>query len=52
MTHTLTVVSHTHWDREWHQPFQEFRIRGALLRPTCQRRRITTDREIHDEANA
>ena len=21
------VISHTHWDREWYQPFQEFRIR-------------------------
>jgi alpha-mannosidase len=27
MSHTLTVVSHTHWDREWYQPFQEYRIR-------------------------
>lgn len=24
---TLTFVSHTHWDREWYQPFEEFRIR-------------------------
>ena len=31
MTHTLTVVSHTHWDREWYQPFQEFRIRLVQL---------------------
>ncbi|PKO23901.1 MAG: hypothetical protein CVU38_01770 [Chloroflexi bacterium HGW-Chloroflexi-1] len=23
----LILVSHTHWDREWYQPFQEFRIR-------------------------
>ncbi|MBI2939096.1 MAG: hypothetical protein HYY04_01555 [Chloroflexi bacterium] len=23
----LFVVSHTHWDREWHQPFQRFRLR-------------------------
>ena len=21
------LVSHTHWDREWHQPFQAFRLR-------------------------
>jgi alpha-mannosidase len=27
----LTVVSHTHWDREWYQPFQEFRIRLVQL---------------------
>jgi len=24
---TLTFVSHTHWDREWYRPFEEFRIR-------------------------
>jgi alpha-mannosidase len=24
------VVSHTHWDREWHLSFQEYRVR--LLR--------------------
>lgn len=24
---TLHVVSHTHWDREWYQPFQVFRLR-------------------------
>lgn len=24
---TLVVVSHTHWDREWYQPFEEFRAR-------------------------
>ncbi len=23
----VVVVSHTHWDREWHQPFQTFRYR-------------------------
>ncbi|MCL5961697.1 MAG: glycosyl hydrolase-related protein [Chloroflexi bacterium] len=22
----LVVLSHTHWDREWHLPFQEFRL--------------------------
>jgi alpha-mannosidase len=27
---TLVVVSHTHWDREWYQPFEEFR--GRLVR--------------------
>ena len=30
MTRTLTVVSHTHWDREWYQPYQEYRIRLVL----------------------
>ena len=28
----LVVVPHTHWDREWYQPFQEFR--GRLVRLT------------------
>ncbi len=28
---TLTFVSHTHWDREWYQPFEEFRIRLVQL---------------------
>ena len=31
MTRTLTVVSHTHWDREWYQPFQEYRLRLVQL---------------------
>lgn len=36
MKPTFVVVSHTHWDREWYQPFEIFRARlgdmvGALL---------------------
>jgi mannosylglycerate hydrolase len=31
MPKTLTIVSHTHWDREWYQPFQEYRIRLVRL---------------------
>ena len=27
----LVVVPHTHWDREWYQPFQEFRSRLVRL---------------------
>jgi alpha-mannosidase len=27
MTETLHIVSHTHWDREWYLPFQQFRLR-------------------------
>ncbi len=27
MTRRFIVVSHTHWDREWYQPFEEFRAR-------------------------
>lgn len=26
-TRTLVIVPHTHWDREWYQPFEEFRAR-------------------------
>lgn len=31
MPHQAFIVSHTHWDREWYQPFQEFRIRLVTL---------------------
>ena len=24
---TIHVLSHTHWDREWYLPFQQFRVR-------------------------
>ncbi|MCC6446558.1 MAG: hypothetical protein IT210_24280 [Armatimonadetes bacterium] len=27
MSYTLHVISHTHWDREWHLTFQQFRMR-------------------------
>ena len=27
----LIVVPHTHWDREWYQPLQEFRARLVRL---------------------
>ena len=27
----LMVISHTHWDREWYQPFQVFRLRLVEL---------------------
>lgn len=27
MTRTVHVVPHTHWDREWYQPFQTFRLK-------------------------
>jgi len=27
----VSVASHTHWDREWYQPFQQFRIRLVRL---------------------
>ena len=25
--YTMHVISHTHWDREWYRPFQQFRMR-------------------------
>lgn len=28
---TIHVISHTHWDREWYQPFQVFRLRLVQL---------------------
>ena len=31
MPYRAFIVSHTHWDREWYQPFQEFRIRLVTL---------------------
>ena len=27
MAHTLHLVSHTHWDREWYLTFEQFRMR-------------------------
>jgi mannosylglycerate hydrolase len=27
MARTVSIVPHTHWDREWHEPFQTFRLR-------------------------
>jgi mannosylglycerate hydrolase len=28
---TVTIVPHTHWDREWYAPFQEFRVQLVTL---------------------
>lgn len=28
---TIHIVSHTHWDREWYQPFQSFRLKLVHL---------------------
>ncbi|MFC6016887.1 hypothetical protein ACFP2T_11795 [Plantactinospora solaniradicis] len=28
---TIVVVPHTHWDREWYEPFQRFRLRLVAL---------------------
>ena len=27
MARTVAIVPHTHWDREWYQPFEVFRAR-------------------------
>src|SRR6185437_3965914 len=27
MTGRVVIVPHTHWDREWYEPFQRFRLR-------------------------
>jgi alpha-mannosidase len=29
--YTLHLISHTHWDREWYQTFQQFRLRLVHL---------------------
>lgn len=31
MANKAFIISHTHWDREWYQPFQEFRLRLVKL---------------------
>lgn len=30
-SYTLHLVSHTHWDREWHLTYQQFRLRLVVL---------------------
>jgi mannosylglycerate hydrolase len=30
-TRTVAIVPHTHWDREWYSPFQDFRMRLVKL---------------------
>jgi mannosylglycerate hydrolase len=49
---TAYVVPHTHWDREWYQPFEVFRARlvdvidrvlELLDHPQCEYRRFTLD---------
>jgi len=37
----VSIVPHTHWDREWYEPFQTFRLRlvelvDGLLASECQ----------------
>ncbi|MDB5075069.1 MAG: hypothetical protein JWO42_1248, partial [Chloroflexi bacterium] len=31
MSRTLHIISHSHWDREWHQTYQQFRLRLIQL---------------------
>src|SRR4029077_14937945 len=33
-TRTVAIVPHTHWDREWYSPFQDFRMRLVKLLDT------------------
>src|SRR5580704_9937129 len=30
----ISIVPHTHWDREWYEPFQTFRLRLVHLMDT------------------
>jgi len=34
MTRRVAIVPHTHWDREWYEPFQTFRLRLVRLLDT------------------
>lgn len=31
MNNTYHIISHTHWDREWYEPFEKFRVRLIRL---------------------
>ena len=31
MKNQYFVISHTHWDREWYRPFEEFRLQLTRL---------------------
>lgn len=31
MSNTYHIISHTHWDREWYEPFEKFRVRLVRL---------------------
>ncbi len=31
MTRRVAVVPHTHWDREWYEPYQTFRLQLVEL---------------------
>jgi len=42
---TILIVPHTHWDREWYQTFQQFRIR--LVR-TVDKLLAILDKDDHD----
>ncbi|MFE9654671.1 hypothetical protein [Micromonospora sp. NPDC006431] len=49
----IIVVPHTHWDREWYEPFQRFRLRLVALldevfdrMATDERQRFTLDGQL------
>ena len=31
MKTTVHIISHSHWDREWYRPFEEFRLQLTRL---------------------
>jgi len=35
MEKKLRVISHTHWDREWYMPFEQFKLKLVDLIDTC-----------------
>jgi alpha-mannosidase len=32
MAKNYSIISHTHWDREWYLPFEQFRLRLVDLK--------------------
>src|SRR5258708_13096353 len=43
----VTIVPHTHWDREWYSPFQTFRLRLVDLLDEVLPRLETDDALAH-----
>ena len=44
---TVSIVPHTHWDREWYSPFQTFRLR--LVDLPARQNRADRDRQCKRE---
>ncbi len=45
--HTLHLVSHTHWDREWYLTYQQFRLKLVRLVDNLLEILHTNDRYLH-----